>query len=385
MKYKLFFVLLTLLMFFAVGCTKKDAQQEEVDQGGEAVDPTISQSIPPLPEMKIEGDIKNIYYAHGNKVLISADKLYLYDVDSENIVAEAPQETVESEQFWVIDSGYVSVKESNHNDPGMMEGVPHYTGTFYNHELQIVSEFDFNQSVDEDDLLISLDGISFSKSGNKLAYATYSGLYTYDFEKDSKTKVIDLELEDSKARADIVVVEQVGIINEDTRIAFKAQTLSKVPEKPSYDTCGVVNVDGTELSNRTFDSLTCKQVTSYSDLLLLAEDPTIASGKLMVMETTNDKTKLHTLMNQEEGGNVTGSDGGQYFATSSSNKDGFTIRVYNTETGQLEGEQQVAADEKGLYLSHDPVIKLLDDTRTYIILLGSKRDDIETKMIINDF
>lgn len=399
MKHKRLAIIICLFVLFIVGCTKSNDNIGELNdhQGNsnnEGKEITSSESHSTVPDvvsnLKLEGDIKNIYYANENKVLIAADKLYLYDLDTGTVLKESPIEPFDSENIWVIDNGYVAVRErlsSESNESLMTSGGFSYKAIFYDYDLNTVSEFDLNQLFEDDDMLMSLKAISFSSTGTQIAYATYSGLYIYDFEKQTKTKVIDLESIDYKERSGIVNIEQIGFTNDDKRIAFKAQSfdIPVDPDKPSHDTCGVVNVDGSGLLNRTFDNYSCKRLTAYNDVLLFAQDPTIATGKTLVMEIPSEKTKIYSQIERKESGNVWGSNTGDYFATSISHKTGWTIRVYNTKNGKLEAEQQVSHDGEERYMDHDPIIKVIDDTRTYIVLLGAVRDDIETKMIVGQF
>lgn len=399
MNYKLLSMILSILVFFAVGCSKNNDHlghlndnQEYSNIEDEVIGTTTPQPTAPdvVSELKLEGDIKNIYYADKDKVFIVADKLYLYDTDTSEILQEVPQEEFLSEDFWVIDNGYVAVRQtSTSGNSGLMmtDGGFNFSVIFYDHDLNLVSEFDLNQLLEGDDTLMSTDAISFSASGTQVAYATYSGLYIYDFEKEIKTTVIDLESEDAKPRSGIVNIEQIGFTNEDKRIAFKAQSfdIPAKPDKPSFDTCGIVNIDGSELLNRTFDNFACRNLTAYNHLLLFAEDPTVVTGKALVMEMPSKQTKTHNLIEKAESGFISGSNTGRYFATPISHKTGWTVRVYNTETGKLEAEQQISNDDNDLFMSHEPIIKVIDETRTCIVLLGSKRDDIETKIIISQF
>lgn len=392
MNRKLLSILISLLVLFGAGCTKNNDDQGQPNQEDEGTGLTISEPVVSevVSDLKIEGDIKNIYYANEGNALISADKLYLYDVGTQNVVKESKEETFASENIWVIDSGYVAVRETvNSNNDGsmMMDGGFDFNITFYDYDLNAVSEFDLNQLFEEDDFVFSLDAISFSSTGNEVAYATYSGLYTYDFEKEAKTTVIDLESADAGGRAGIVNIEQIGFTKDDQRIAFKAQSFDVPlnPNKDSFDTCGIVNSDGSALSNRTFDNYICKELIAYNHLLLFAEDPMIASGRTLVMEPSGDQTKIHALIEKEESGNVWGSSEGSYFATSTPQKTGWAIRVYDAETGKLEAEQQVSSDGEALYMARNPVIKVMDDSKTVIVLLGATQEDIETKMFVTQF
>ncbi|GIP35357.1 transcriptional regulator [Paenibacillus sp. J2TS4] len=405
MNKKLLVVILVLSVLLAAGCAQITANSErsedpsprtesqaenKTDAPGIAASPVVSK----FKLEKIQGDIKSIHYADGNKVLISADKLYLYDLSTGDVEAEAPREAFEGENYWVIDNGYVAVgvKINSGNGSGSggllttNEGTA-YSAVFYDRKLNNQSEFNFNALLDSDDIL-STDSFSFSSDGNQVAIATLAGLYLYDFKMDKMTTVIDLGSEDRK-RSGLATIEQIGFTNEDKTIAFKAQSLDvpSIPGKPSFDTCGTVNTDGSGLSNRTFDNYICKELTAYNKLLFLAEDFTVPSGRILVMETPSGKTKFHTLTEKSESGFVTGSDSGRYFATSLADKNGtgWKIRVYNTETGKLEAEQLVSSDGKELYMARDPKIKVIDDLRTCIVLLGSTQTDIETKVVVSQF
>lgn len=394
MKAKYIFSVTILLLFFVVGCTN---QEKEVDEENKVATPnqvvkkedSSSLVSPPADDLKelkhIKGDIRNVHYARQGHVLISAESLYLYDVATENIIAEVAQEEANNEKIWTIEDGYVVIREVFNDSTTMLGGTARYLGMFYNDELEVISEFDLQQLTDEEDLFLSLQEISFSQDGTKMSYATHLGLYLYDFQSENKTKLIDLKSEDVTARANISAFEQINFIRDETKIAFKAQTLPTQLNQPSYDTCGIVDIDGANLSNQTFGDYTCKQLIAYNELLLLAEDPVVASGRLMTMAIKTGETTIHSLIEREESGTISGSEKGVYFATSTANDNDITIRIYQTEDGRLVGEQQVAVDEQGLYLAQIPIVRVLDDTKTVIILLGSKRDDIESKMIISHF
>lgn len=393
-KYKGLNLVMGLFMLLAAGCgensdppvisNEHQGRTFSVGEGTAPAEPTV------VSDLKIEGDIKNIYYAQKDEVLITADKLYLYDVTAGSVLQESPQEDFAAERLWTINSGYAAVRETlgnQHSGTMMTAGGVAYKVVFYDHDLKKVSEFDLDSLFEGDDTLMSLQAISFSYDGTRMAYATYSGLYIYDLEEKTKTTILDLSNLDTGNRSGIVNIEQVGFTDQDKVIAFKAQSydVPADPEKASFDTCGFVNTDGTGLVNRTFDAYTCKRLTTYNQHLLLAEDPTNASGKTLVMQMPGGNTIIHPQIERSESGNLWGSDQGTYFATSVPHSSGWTIRIYNTATGTLEAEQRISVDGEKRYMEHDPVIKVLDDARTCMVLLGAVRDDIKTQMIISRF
>lgn len=409
MKKRLLILLLALSILLATGCSQKNNSNGNSINSGHTDDqttitessaknqpaptdtttPTETTTSTELLDMNlkdIQGNIRRIYYADNNKLLISGDKLYLFDLESKRVLAKAQEEEFDEENYWVIKDGYVAVRGKLNSGSN---GTASYSCIFYDYNLNKVSEFDLNTLIDADDFLFPLASrISFSADGKQVVYTTSSGLYVYDLGQNQKTTVIDLTSEDVKARSGIVNVEQVGFTNDDKSIAFKAQSfdIPAVEDKASFDTCGIVNVDGSELSNNQFDEYFTKELTAYNDFLLFAEDLSGATGRLLVMNSPGGKTKIHTLTERDESINICGSDAGHYFATSiPNNSSSWIIRVYNMETGKLEAEQSVSSDGKDLYMANDPIIKVIDGTRTLIVLLGSKQSEIETKMMIYQF
>ena len=393
MNRKLLSVFFICLSMIIVGCSNNnDAQKKDLNNEHN------EQSIPPAPEpnyvseIELEGDIRNVYYANEDKLLVSADKLYLYDVKTESVLNEAPIEDFEQENIWVADDGYVAVRLTRNSNDGKGNSMMSDSGfnmivKFYDQDLKEVSDFFLNQLYEDNELLISIDPISFSSDGKQMIYATSSALYRYDFEKNEKSIVVDLTSEDIEKRSGIVSFEQIDFAHDDKQIVFKAQTfdIPVDPNKYSFSTCGVVNVDGSKLTNKTLGDYICSKITAYNDILLLSEDPNIASGRTLVMELPEEKTKIHKLIDVSESGNVWGSNDGNYFATPIPTKTGWTIRIYDMKSGKLEGEHHVTIDGEKRYKEQAPVIKMVDDLRTYIVLLGSRRDDIPTKMVIGQF
>lgn len=405
MRTKRLIVLLALSALWIAGCAQFEtnhphdaaipgAGYHEEGEAGETPLPTSSGASRPtdLHFDEIQGDIRNIHYADGHQMFLTADRLYLYNLDTGRVTAETSKEAFDQERYWVIQDGYVAAGLKINSEGGSgglsaTDGGITYRAIFYDRQLNQRSVFDFNKLLKANELILSLKAIAFSADGTQAAYATTAGLYLYDFNTKHKTTVADLTAEDAKARSGVVAFEQIGFTNEDKKIAFKAQSfdIPAVPGKPSFDTCGTVNRDGSGLANRTFDGYTCKELTAYDKLLLLAEDFTIPSGKILVMEMPSGKTKLHTLSEKRESGFVSGSDFGRYFATTLADRTGWKIRVYDTGTGKLEAEHRISHDGEAGYMANDPIVKIIDDKRIYMVLLGANQEGIQTKVIVSPF
>ena len=361
-------------------------QTSDLSQSGETeATPIAAQQI---DWSKVQGQVMGIYPAGDSKVLVFADKISLYDLATGKTVGTASEEVLDSLRCWTLDSGYVIVGQVTSKGSGGLEVVEGTSGpqlrvVFYDASLKSRSEFDILNILRDEETLMVPEAIAFSSDGNRIAYATMNGLYLYDRQQDKRTTLIDLTAEDWKARSGICNVEQVGFTNGGNSIAFKAQSFDVpvVIDKPSFDTIGIINTDGTGLTNQKVDGYAAKELSAYDSRLLVAEDFTTADGRMMVMDNKSGSKKIHILSDNNEGGNIYGSDTGRYFASSVSSKTGWTVRVYDTETGKMVKEESISNDGQELYGFNDPMLRIVDKTKTCIVLLGNKQDAVDTKIV----
>ncbi len=364
---------------------------KHTDSSSFAVPNTVSN----LNIENLQGKIKNVYYADNGKILISSDKLYLYDIKAGKVSAESPKDTFVDENYWAIKSGYAVIgKLSDRNiteDDGFTTSnrTIKYKCIFYDRDLNKISDFNFNSLLDNDESIFNLsNGVSFSTDGNKVTYATRSGMYVYDFNKGKKSTILDFTSNDVTACHGIATVDQISFTNNNKSIAYKADSFDIPPidGKPSFDTCGIVNIDGSGLLNQKFDNYNPKELIAYDKFLLFAEDIKTASGRLLIMNVSNGTTKIQSLTERVESGIIYGSDKGAYYATATLGKNSnWIVRIYQTQTAELETELSLPQEKESLYLANNPVIKIIDATKTLIVILGSKQSDIETKIQFYQF
>lgn len=268
---------------------------------------------------QIKGDIRNIYYADENKAFLSADQLVLVDLQTGRAIAETAGMDFDQQLMWTTKRGYVAVgvkiTTGNSSSGGLTTGGEvAFRAVFYDQMLKQLTTFDFSPLLNKNEHISFLKAIAISSDGTQAAYATNNGLYLYNFNTKKKTTVIDLQAKDIAKRSGIVTFEQIGFTNKDKTLAFKAQSLEipVAPGKTSFDSCGTVSLNGSGLANLTFDDYTCKELTAYDQKLLLAEDFTIPSGRLLVMGTPGSKRNFLRLTEKGESGFVTGSDKGRF-------------------------------------------------------------------------
>jgi len=410
---KLFGILLVLSLLFTAGCASVNggnptslggnpASLEQVDgskiptsdytdapgNSENDIDPITPEALSDFNLETIQGNIRNIVYADNEKVFILADKLYLYDLETGNVSAETEIDVFDSVNFWTVQNGYVAagIQMNAGTGSGMMVvSNSNYSCIFYDHNLNKVSEFDLNSLLDDGDMILSVnDMISFSSDGNKIAFTTLSGMYVYDFAGKQKTTIIDLTSEDAEARSGICGFEKIGFTNNDKSIAFLAQSfnLPAVKEQYSFPTYGIVNIDGSGLSNKKSDSIDPKALTVYNNLMLLTEDDLSMTGKVLLMKTPGGEIKTQDLRENNESGFVYGSTSGGYFASALANDTltEWNLRIYNMETGGFEAEIPISNNGQPLYMALTRII-IIDSTRTCVAAFGVNQSDMETKLI----
>lgn len=360
------------------------AQTSNSSQSGESMVTPIAVKQPDWSS--IQGKIKGIYPVGDSKVLALADKMSLYDLATGKAIAATNSPALNYTRVLALDSGYAVIGQtaSESSSGGFVQGGsrPQFHAAIYDEQLVLKSDVDISGLVADREFLIDAQAIAISPDGNSIAFATMQGVTLYDCSNKKRTKLIDLTVEDEKAYLGISVIEQMGFTNNGKSVVFKAQSFDvpAVVDKPSFDTIGTVNLDGSGLTNKKPDGYFPKMLTSYNSRLLVAEDFKTASGRMMVIVSKSGEQKIYTLSDKKEGGNIYGSDTGRYFASSVPSKTGWTVRVYETNTGKLVKEESISNDGQELYGINDPMICVLDDAKTCMVLLGHKQKDVDTKI-----
>lgn len=356
------------------------AQAEE--NGDEFIPITVGQA----DWSSIQGKISGIYSAGGSKVLVFADQMSLYDLAAGKIAAFVTKPDLSYIRVLALDNGYAVIGQTSLESSSVgfvqTDSGPAFHAAIYDKNLVLKSEVELSKLVADGEFLMAAEAIAVSPDGNHIAFATMQGITFYDLQSQKRSKLIDLTGEDEKAYLGIAVFEQIGFTNNGKSMAFKAQSFDVpvVLDKPSFDTVGIVNIDGSGLTNKKPDGYSPKMLISYPNQLLVAEDFKTASGRMMVMDPKTGEQKIQTLTDKNEGGNIYGSDTGRYFASSVPSKTGWIVRVYETDTGKLVKEENISNEGQELYGINDPMICVSDDTKTCMVLLGHKQEAVDTRI-----
>jgi len=351
--------------------------------------PSTNQTVSDIDTSQVQGKITNLHYIDDNKILIVADNLYLYDLYSGSILKQTERASFSEENYQAIENGFavIGIGGDNNGDGGMIvvSGDSVVSCIIYDIELNKVLEIRGSQLVGEDELFFSPLLLTVSWDGTKIAYATDMALYLYDIATGNKSTLINLADDDAAGRSGLSIFEELAFINGGSTIAFvsKSFDVPAVVGASSFDTYGTINADGTGLSVKRSTDYSVKNMIAYDSMIFWAEDFTVSSGRLMLMDNRSGESRILNLASTLESGCVFGSESGQYFATATINEDSVIVRVYDAETATLLLEEAII--EESEYMSRQPVIRVFDNSKTCLVLLGNRQSDIATKILTFNF
>jgi hypothetical protein len=369
----------------------------DIKSGGDATPATHTEgntniSLPAnFADSAIQGKIRNLFYAGSpNTVIISADKLYLYDLAAQKVIAETGKESFNGEAYYPIKNGYVGIgmkMPGGGNGGGLVvnSSAPGYVIQFYDSSLAKGTAISLDTILKSGEMVFSELGVAVSSDGNSIAIASNIGLTLYNVSTKQKTILIDCRIADNTGRKGISMIEQVAFVNGDKSIVFQAQSFDVPPVngKSSYATYGFIDTNGANLSNAKCDGMTIRAVIPYSGFTFLIDEYRNPSGKFAVLDNSTNKTTLFSLTTKKESCVAFGSDKGAYFATSEITNSGIVIRVYNAPDGKLAYEKTIQEDAR--HMERDPEVKILDGSKTLIVLLGNRQSDISTIILCDQF
>jgi hypothetical protein len=325
-----------------------------------AAEPSGGAAIPvSISFDKIKGKISNVFYgADTNTVIVTADKLYLYDLTEGQVITETAREKCDSEVYRPLKNGYVMIGMTMKRSGGDGLSASSSFGievktVFYDSGLHKLSAIDISGLTASDEMIFSESGVAVSGDGNLIAFATDKGLYVYNVRTSEKSTVIDCRTADTGTRKGIVSVEQVTFMKDEKTLVFSAQSFDvpAIEGNRSFDTVGTVGIDGSNLVNAKV--------------------------------TNSRKLALHGFVVEESKGAAFGSADSGYYAVTELGSGKLYVRVYDAVSEKLVHEKEIKEDSR--HMERDPVVRILDKSKTLIVLLGNRQDDIDTIVLSEQF
>lgn len=376
MKNKMIALCMTLLILTLSACgnnepmddpsaASSDAPKVTASLTGQNPSDTAPGTVHPLENADFAGKISSCIYAGENKVLVVADELNLYDVQSGQTVATAPisTQTVVAHSFA---GGYLIV---GMGDSGMM-------GCLYDETLSNGREIVFGDLLKED-FVTSEQCVAISDDGGTIVISGLNGLYLYNVSSATLTKLITYG-EDSKVNSmQISTIESLAFTGANELAYLGIGNSFPIRDgETGFSIYGTINMDGT-LSITKNASYKASELFVGKDVIVMPQSFDQNNGTLLIADKASRKERTYSFSTSDEGKDgVFCSDNGDYFATAVLGND-LTIRIYDAHTGEL-CHTEAISDPDDTYFIRVPQVLMLDHTKTCIVLLGRGINEVDT-------
>lgn len=327
--------------------------------------------------------LDGIGYAGGGKILLFADKIYLYDLTVRKVAAETgyPDGDASYGDFttWMTDNGYVLAYQtfSRDQEPRMYEtivsngteGSRHTMFAYYDADLCLQKTVDVTGLGAE---VLFTNRAAPSKDGGRIAVCEIGkGISIYDLETLEKTEVLRTDKKDYAATTGSLEVSRIAFAEDDNKIVF----LGNCNENgEGYKCIGSVNTDGSGLTvhkSNIFDVM-----SAYGHHAIFSEElpDDRAGGQVWVYYPSEDKTEVVQTSEKMESSYAWGSDKGNYFITAIEDEDtGWILRLYDVQTLKPVSTKIFELENTEDY--RDPHICYLEDLQTAVLLLRPYGDN----------
>ena len=403
MKKLVGIVLVILMVQVMAGCANKDMQeqnsgnisntQESVKESGEGQNPVKDNDshiymdnirfIEPKQSL-FAGKVREICCGADRKLLIRADKLYLYDASEGIVVAEDGLDEYQDVQMFAYESGYVVIGNPGQDGSG---GFVDSTSEMkcicklYNSQLEQKKEIVLSDLL-SNDVIVSLNSIDVSSDGNKIIFATLSNVYLYQTGNKKCKKLLSINKNAAYKDLWISDIEYMAFVSGDKQIVFVGNSipLDGGDSIPSY---GMFDVTGKNLVILGDGSYSVDEMLMGNGFMYLPAVFNKADGTLLKYNFAGGEESSISFRNVKEGKDgVYTSFNGTYLATAL--LDGkLVLNIYDKKGVHL--KEYVVDGLNAAYFYRIPQITLCEDSRVCIVVLGNNQMDIDTKIICFEF
>lgn len=310
--------------------------KESFDTDSIKVDPAKSTLLETFSFIGIDEKIDSVEYGDANHLIVGTNEhIYLYDWRGVRIEQKINLDasTVKDMQIKTIADGYAMVIKKK------LDGGSEFICRFYDKHFEYKSELILSDIINNE-MLVSLDNITISSLGDKIAIATMSNVYLYDVVSGQNRKILALSDDHYEKRRGIATMSELNFTKDGNHLLFLANSFN-VPvklEDTTHRTYGYLTLEGALQENKSVSNYLIQDMLVYEEHALLTEFEIDSNGKVVVLDLEKKKERLYDTNSEAKmGKSIFGSDGGKYFSAVERNeKKGVAdISIYSVDDGSL--------------------------------------------------
>ena len=328
------------------------------------------------------GKVGGCYYADGSRIIVAADKLYLYDMGTGETIGSADISMEDlcvqtfTEGYFVVGQGKAGGGGSNGSFAASESGG--INGYILNKDFAIQDTISFSGLL-SDDFIVQITGIAVSQDGKQVAFGGLSGLYLYDISSRKVRTILNYSEEGTAGNMQIVTMDSLTFTGNNTLVYVGMATDTSI----GGDGVSVYGTVSTDSANLTITKkgdykVDTEEVQKGGNLLFMPQSFDKNNGTLLMLDTISNTEKTMSFSSRSEGKDgVYCSGQGKYVATAILEESSVTINIYDTASGKNIHTETVQ-DSNSTYFLRVPQILILDESGTCIVVLGRGIDEVST-------
>lgn len=315
------------------------------------------------------GKVTGCYYADEEKIIIAADKLYLYDTQSGKSLANADI-CLQELNVQTFSKGYLVAGRESGNSSSEFKAY------LLDKDFNVENTISFNGLIDND-FVLSTVGISVSDDGTQIAFCGMQGLYLYDMSSQKVSTVLNYSENAVANNMRILVIDSITFISNKS-LVYTGSGISIGDSGNGFSIYGTVSVDNATLSITKNASYEVAELQKGGNLLVMPQSFNKNNGTLLMFDSASSTEQFMKFESDSEGKDgVFCSQNGNYVATASLSDTSVNIKIYDTVSGKVIHTEKVE-NSNSTYFLRIPQILVLDDSKTCIVILGRGIDEVDT-------
>ena len=358
----------------------ESSEMNVIDQQDNGTDKNIV-AVSGVKDSAFSGKVSGCYYADGNRIIVAADQLYLYDAGKGETIASADISMGDlcvqtfTDGYFVVGQGKAEGGSNGSFAASESGGI---NGYILNKDFAVQDTISFSGLL-SDDFILQITGIAFSQDGKQVAFGGLQGLYLYDVSSRKVRTILNYSEEGTADNMQIVTMDSLTFTGNNTLVYVGMATDTSI----GGDGVSVYGTVSTDSANLTITkkgdyNVDTEEVQKGGNLLIMPQSFDKNNGTLLMLDTIANTENTLSFSSRSEGKDgVYCSGQGKYVATAILEESSVTVNIYDTASGKNIHTETVQ-DSNSTYFLRVPQILILDESGTCIVVLGRGIDEVST-------
>ena len=358
----------------------ESSEMNVIDQQDNGTDKNIV-AVSGVKDSAFSGKVSGCYYADGNRIIVAADQLYLYDAGKGETIASADISMGDlcvqtfTDGYFVVGQGKAEGGSNGSFAASESDGI---NGYILNKDFAVQDTISFSGLL-SDDFILQITGIAISQDGKQVAFGGLQGLYLYDISSRKVRTILNYSEEGTADNMQIVTMDSLTFTGNNTLVYVGMATDTSI----GGDGVSVYGTVSTDSANLTITkkgdyNVDTEEVQKGGNLLIMPQSFDENNGTLLMLDTVSNTENTMSFSSRSEGKDgVYCSGQGKYVATAILEESSVTVNIYDTASGKNIHTETVQ-DSNSTYFLRVPQILILDESGTCIVVLGRGIDEVST-------